>query len=240
MSNRNKTNPLFQVGIDISNRECLVIGGGNESEEKCSRLLDAGANILIIAEKLTPTLNRWVEDGVIKHRVDPFCEEDLENIVLVINTVTNNTQLTQDLYKLSSQKNILVNSFDVPAYSNFGMVALVRKGHLRLSVSSSNTSPSLSSRIRQDIDDIFSTEEFLHFSQMLAELRQNVRERIPNREKRFILLRSLVAQFEIQGEIQFPKNWQEHFDEILRCQNKNCEDLLKTCKSCPLSNETNS
>lgn len=240
MSNKSKTNPLFQVGIDISNRECLIIGGENESEEKCIRLIDAGANVLIIAEKLTPLLTRYVEVGVIKHRVDPFCEKDLENIVLVINTVTNNTQFTKDLYQLASKKNILVNSYDVPAYSNFGMVALVRKGHLRLSVSTSNTSPSLSSRIRQDMDDIFSTEEFLDFSEILAELRQNIRVRIPNREKRFILLRSLVTQFKIQGEIQFPKNWQEDFDEILRCQNKNCEDLLNICKNCPLNSETNS
>ena len=90
------------------------------------------------------------------------------------------------------------------------------------------------------MDDIFSTEEFLDFSEILAELRQNIRVRISNREKRFMLLRSLVTQFKIQGEIQFPKHWQEDFDEILRCQNKNCEDLLNICKNCPLNSETNS
>ena len=53
-----KNNPLFQVGLDVFDSECLVIGGGNESEEKCGRLLDAGANIQIIAKELTPILKK--------------------------------------------------------------------------------------------------------------------------------------------------------------------------------------
>ena len=35
-------NPLFQVGLDVLNRTCLVLGGGREAEEKTGRLLDAG------------------------------------------------------------------------------------------------------------------------------------------------------------------------------------------------------
>ncbi|MEE3233450.1 MAG: bifunctional precorrin-2 dehydrogenase/sirohydrochlorin ferrochelatase [Candidatus Latescibacterota bacterium] len=235
MSDRTKFNPLFRVGLDIYDRECLVIGGGNESEEKCNRLLDAGAKVLIIAQQLTPKLNKWAEDEIITHKTDPFCETDLENIMLVVNTISDNIQFMQDLYKLASRKNILVNSFDKPTYSNFGMVALVRKGYLRLSVSTSNTSPSLAARIRQDMDTIFSTEEFLDFSEMLAKLRQNIRKRVPNRKKRFALLRSLVQQFQIDGQIHYPNRWQERFSEILNCQQKNCEDQLKNCQSCPLS-----
>ena len=235
MHNKKIINPLFQVGLDIHDRECLIIGGGNESENKCDRLLDAGAKVQIIAQQLTPKLNRWAADKIITHKTDAFCEADLENIMLVVNTSSENTQFSQNLYKLASKKNILINSFDDPNYSNFGMVALVRKGHLRLSVSTSNTSPSLAARIRQDMDTIFSTEEFLDFSKILAKLRQNIRIRIPNRKKRFALLRSLVQQFQIEGKIHYPNCWQKRFSEILNCQQKNCEDKLKSCQSCPLS-----
>jgi precorrin-2 dehydrogenase/sirohydrochlorin ferrochelatase len=230
-----KNNPLFQVGLDVFDSECLVIGGGNESEEKCGRLLDAGANIQIIAKELTPILKKWVKNGTIRHKTNPFCEADLENIMLVLNTVSHDIQFTQELYRLASKRNILINSYDNPACSNFGMVALVRKGHLRLSISTSNTSPSLASRIREDIDTIFSTEEFINFSGMLAKLRQNIRKRVPNRKKRFTLLRSIVREFQIKGEINYPKNWQENFDGILNCQQKNCEDELNNCPNCPLS-----
>lgn len=235
MDNKKLINPLFQVGLDIYGRECLIIGGGNESEQKCDRLLDAGAKVQIIAQQLTPKLNRWVADEIIRHKTDAFCETDLENIMLIVNTLSENTQFTQNLYELASKKNILINSFDDPNYSNFGMVALVRKGHLRLSISTSNTSPSLAARIRHDLDTIFSTEEFLDFSKILAQLRQDIRKRIPNRKKRFALLRSLVQQFQIEGKIHYPNRWQERFSEILNCQHKNCEDQLKNCQSCPLS-----
>ena len=38
------------------------------------------------------------------------------------------------------------------------MVALVHPGHLRLSISTSNASPALSSRLRQDFEEIFDGE----------------------------------------------------------------------------------
>ena len=83
-----KNNPLFQVGLDVFDPECLVIGGGNESEEKCGRLLDAGAYIQIIAKELTPILKKWVKNGTIRHKTNRFCEDDMENIILSLYIIT--------------------------------------------------------------------------------------------------------------------------------------------------------
>ena len=132
-------------------RKCLVLGGGREAEEKSARLLDAGAQITLLADALTPALAARVQEGRITHKKEAFAEADLDGAFLVLNTIADDPELTRRVLELATARNLLINSYDQPEYCNFGMVALVHPGHLRLSISTSNTSPSLASLLRQDL-----------------------------------------------------------------------------------------
>ncbi len=226
-------NPLFQVGLDVMNRPCLVLGGGREAEEKSSRLLEAGARITLLADELTPQLERWAADGRILHAQRAFTEEDLTGVFLVINTHSNAPELTQRVWEAANERNILINSYDQPALCNFGMVALVAPGHLRLSISTSNTSPSLASRLRQDLETLFD-EEFAAYLDGLASARRHVRERVGERTTRFALLRALVRDFAVEGTLHYPPNWQHQVDAVLRCDLEHCGDAQARCSDCPL------
>ena len=91
--------------------------------------------------------------------------------------------LTRQVHSLARRRKILVNSFDQPLYSDFGMVALVDPGHLRVGISTSNASPSLSSRLRQDLETLFD-DEFVAYLDQLARLRSHLRSREPDPRKR--------------------------------------------------------
>ena len=186
-----KINPLFQVGLDVMDRQCLVLGGGREAEEKSARLLDAGAHIVLVADELTPALESWVGTGRITQKKGAFAESDLDGTFLVLNTIADDPELTRRVWQLASARNLLINSYDQPEYCNFGMVALVHPGHLRLSISTSNTSPSLASRLRQDLEQLFAGD-FAEYLDALAAARRRARERIADRQTRFALLRALV------------------------------------------------
>ena len=43
----------FQINLDVKDRPCLVVGGGEEAADKANRLLEAGAKVTIISPKLT-------------------------------------------------------------------------------------------------------------------------------------------------------------------------------------------
>jgi len=113
-----------------------------------------------------------------------------------------------------------------------GMVALVHPGHLRLSVSTSNASPALSSRLRQDLEEIFAGE-FAAYLDCLAEVRQRVRTKVANRETRFALLRSLVSGFRLEGTLRYPADWKQHVDALLTCEMELCGTEGR-CVDCPL------
>ena len=224
-------NPYFQVGLDVMEQPCLVIGGGREAEDKAGRLLTAGARLTVVSPSATPALVEWAGAGRLTHHPRRFAERDLAGVFLVLNTVRDGA-LTARVHELALAHKILINSYDNPAYSNFGMVALVHPGHLRLSISTSNASPALSRRLRQDLEEIFDGE-FSAYLNCLAEARQRVRERVADRETRFALLRSLVSGFRLKGTLRYPADWKRRVEALLTCELECC-GTGERCADCPV------
>lgn len=224
-------NPYFQVGLDVMEQPCLVVGGGREAEDKARRLLAAGARLTVVSPSATPALVEWAAAGRLTHHLRCFAEGDLDGVFLVLNTVRDRA-LTARVHELALARKALINSYDNPAYSNIGMAALVHPGHLRLSISTSNASPALSSRLRQDLEAIFDGE-FAAYLACLAEARQRVRAKVADRETRFALLRSLVSGFRLQGTLRYPADWQRRVEALLTCELEFC-GTGEQCADCPV------
>ena len=133
--------------------------------------------------------------------------DDLGGVHLVVNTVED-TSLAEQIYERACRDRLLINSYDQPGYSNFGMAALVHPGPLRISISTSNASPALASRLRQDLDQLFD-EEFVEYIVQLGRVRQHLRQQMTDRAPRMELLRSLVADFRLEGGLRYPEDWRE-------------------------------
>lgn len=233
-----KQNPYFQISLDVMERPCLVIGGGREAEDKTGRLLDAGAQITLVSPKLTPRLREWASDDRFAYHPRRFEPGDLHGAFLVLNTVSGHDALTRQVYDLARQQGCLINSYDSPAFSNFGMVALIHPGHLRLSISTSNASPALAGRLRQDLEQLFDAE-FVDFLDGLAQARCRVKERIPDFPTRKALLRALVRDFRLQGQLRYPPDWRARLQALLTCDLRRCHTDQR-CSDCPLNADENS
>ena len=231
-----RLNSLFQVGLDVLDRFCLIIGGGNEAENKSARLLAAGARLQVVSPKLTDQLQQWVTDATLTHQCRPFTPADLDDVFLVINTVRDDIDLCIRVFALAQQRNLLINTYDRTEFSNFGMVALVHPGHLRLSISTSNASPALASRLRQDLETLFD-EDFTSYLDMLAQARQHIRTHLSDFAQRTALLRALVDDFHIKGQLTYPANWPTKIKALLACDLQSC-GAANACSSCPLLKES--
>ncbi len=195
----------YQINLDVKDRTCLVIGGGEEAAEKAGRLLDAGAKVTIISPTLNDTLKGLAASAKILHRGRRFKSSDVEGgIWLVMNTVKSDQILSRDLYALARQKSFLLCSTDQPEYSTFTMPALVACGPLRIAVSTSGVSPALASRLRQDLEPVFD-ERFEVFLEYLDAYRTHLQSTEQNVEKRHKLLRDAVEKVRLHVKIEFPK-----------------------------------
>jgi len=195
----------FQINLDVKDRPCLVVGGGDEATEKTPKLLDAGAKVTVISPTLSDELKTLAASAKILHRGRHFKASDVDGGVwLVMNTVKDDQVLVRDLYSLARQKGFLVWSDDQPEYSTFTMPALVTRGPLRIAISTSGVSPALAKRVKEDLEPLFD-ERFEVFLEWLDAYRVHLQATEPHVEKRAQLLRDAVAKVKLHAKIEFPK-----------------------------------
>ena len=210
-------NPLFQVGLDVRGRRCLVIGGGAEAEDKSGRLVDAGARLRVVSPEATAALRDGHDRGRLELRLRTYRPSDLDEVFLVMNTVRSDRALCDEVWDACRERGILVNTYDDAARSHFGMGALVGAGPLRISISTSNASPSLSRRLRQDLEGFFG-QEFAEYLTALGRAREHVRRTVPEFAERRRILGSLVEGMRVEGAVRLPGDWREQVREILEAE----------------------
>ena len=195
----------FQINLDVKDRPCLVVGGGDEATEKTNRLLETGARVTVISPKLSDELKVLAASAKILHRGRRFKASDVEGgIWLVLNTVRTDEVLSRDLYELAKQKGFLLCSTDQPEYSTFTLPALVQRGPLRIAISTSGVSPALAKRLREDLEPLFD-ERFEVFLEWLDAYRAHLQSTEPHIDNRQQLLRDAVAKVKLHAKIEFPK-----------------------------------
>lgn len=202
-------NPGFQVSLDVKGRTCVVLGGDDEAAEKVQRVLNAGAKVTVVSPTLNDPLRKLAAAAKIIHRPRRFRETDAQGAMLVLNTLRDDPAFSKSLYDLAQKERFLLCSSDQPDASNCLMPAVVSSGHLRLAIGTSGVAPALSSRLREDLAQLFDNEQFQQFVDWLAKLREDAQETEPEAERRRELLREAVKEFKLTGRIEYPKAWME-------------------------------
>lgn len=199
-------NPGFQVSLDVKGRTCVVIGGDEEAAEKVTRLLEGGARVMVVSPTLNDTLRKLAASAKIIHRPRWLRETDVQGIVLVINTLRHDPELSRSILDLANKERFLVCSVDQPEASNCMLPALVQKGHLRVAISTSGAAPALARRVKQDLEAIFD-DRLPDFLEWLAVLRESVQQDEPDVERRRQVLREAIAGFALTGQVTYPDAW---------------------------------
>ena len=199
-------NAGFQISLDLYGRLCVVIGGEDEAAHKTGLLLDVGAKVTVVNPTLNVALRKLTAAGKVLHRGRRFRSTDTQGAFVVLNTLPDDTEFAKSLRDLSETERFLVWSIDQPELSNFMMPALVRRGALRMAISTGGASPALAGALRRNGEEIFD-EEFEKFLDWLGELRKDVRANEPSMEKRRERLKAAVEGFRLTGTVEYPDAW---------------------------------
>ncbi len=208
-----QNNPCFQVGLDVFERRCLVLGGGEEAQDKSARLVTAGAEVTVVSLEVTQAISDAADRGELiwlAREID--LNVDLQDTFLVMNTWRDEEPLNQTVYDACKQHRILLNTYDAPERSDFGMAALIDRGHLRISISSSNASPTLAGQLRRQLESAFD-DEFVEFLEELGRIRRQFRHQITDAQQRRARLRSLVDGFQLDASVRLPDGWRQRLKQ---------------------------
>ncbi|MGD2268863.1 MAG: bifunctional precorrin-2 dehydrogenase/sirohydrochlorin ferrochelatase [Desulfobacterales bacterium] len=162
----------YPVYLDIQNRNCLVVGGGSVGTRKVETLLKCGATVTVISPDVSVKLKELRDAGVIKLHQRPYRSNDLERVFLVIGA-TDDAKLNRHISTDADRLSVLCNIADRPQECNFILPAVIARGDLTISISTSGKSPALAKMLRKRLEDQFG-EEYAVFLQLMGGIRNKL------------------------------------------------------------------
>jgi len=172
----------YPVYLDLRGRRCVVVGGGDVAERKVEGLLEAGAQVTVIAPEVAPRLRVWAEAGHILHIPRRYEAGDLAGAFLVI-SATDELVVNEQVWQEATARNIPVNVVDDPARCTFIAPAIVRRGDLTVAISTGGKAPALAVRLRQRLERALG-DEYARFLELAGALRAPLAECYPDFEER--------------------------------------------------------
>jgi precorrin-2 dehydrogenase/sirohydrochlorin ferrochelatase len=179
----------YPAFIDLSGKKAVVIGGGEVGERKIRTLIDAGAEVTVVAPEITPRVREWVTAGKVHHRERDYRDGDAAGAAVVM-VATDDRPLNARIAQGLSGAACLVNVADIPGESNFIVPSLVVRGELVIAVSTGGASPALARRLREQLEREFGPEYAL-LVDILRRVRGDLKDRVSS-EGRKRILRELV------------------------------------------------
>ena len=180
----------YPVNLDIQNRKCLVVGGGEVGTRKVITLLDCGARVTVVSPDPAPRLKKLAEKGSIQLKERLYRHDDVNKMFLVIGA-TDDENLNRQISKDAERVNILCNIADRPEVCNFILPAIVRRGDLTITISTSGKSPALAKRLRLDLEAQFG-EEYADFLRLMGAIRDRLLSQAHEPEAHKALFNELI------------------------------------------------
>lgn len=193
---------LYPVNLRISERKCLVVGGGNVALRKILSLIGCSAKVTVISPEVVDAIGELAESGDITLHLRGYRPGDLAGVFLVF-AATDNQDVQAAIGREAAERNILLNSADDPNRCDFQVPAKVRRGELLVTVSTGGASPALSKLIREQLEEQFN-DDYGRVIALFAKIREIVVPgpgySVVNKKLFQELLDSDIVQFTRKGE----------------------------------------
>ena len=175
---------LYPIFLSLSGKLCSVIGGGSVALRKVRDMLEAGADITVVSEHPSQEIIELSERGHIQLKTKRFEPDDIENAFLVF-AATDDTSVNSRIAEAAKNIGALFNAVDTPELCGFFSGAVVKRGSLRIAISTAGSSPGIARQIRRELEELY-PDSYGEFIEAAGEMRKYIlsRENIsPDRQK---------------------------------------------------------
>lgn len=139
--------PLYPVNLIVAGRSCLVVGGGRVALQKVWGLLDADAEVTVVAPEIDEQIRSL---GVTCHE-RPYQPPEAAGYRLAL-AATGDPEVNQRVYDDAEAAGVWINAADDPERCSFILPARVRQGRLLVTVSTQGHSPAVAAWLRERLD----------------------------------------------------------------------------------------
>jgi precorrin-2 dehydrogenase / sirohydrochlorin ferrochelatase len=136
--------PTYPVNLLLAGRRVLVVGGGAVAAQKIRGLLDARAEVHVVARQVGEEVRAlpvtWEER--------PYRRGEVAGYRLVT-ACTDDPAVNRAVFEDGEEAGVLVNAADDPANCSCILPARVRQGRLLVTISTAGHSPAMASWLRE-------------------------------------------------------------------------------------------
>ncbi len=149
-------NNLFPIFLKLENLNTLIVGGGYVGLEKITAVLTNSpeAKIKLVAPEIKEeivSLSSDFPNVILVYKV--FEDSDLEHMDLVI-AGTSIKEVNIQVRNAAKSRKILSNIADTPDLCDFYLSSVVKKGDLKIAISTNGQSPTMAKRLREMFEEI--------------------------------------------------------------------------------------
>ncbi|NOQ76780.1 MAG: uroporphyrinogen-III C-methyltransferase [Methylococcaceae bacterium] len=166
--------PIF---VDLKDRTCLVVGGGDIAARKSGLLLKAQAEVIVVAPNVSATTQVLIDAGEVTWLNVEFAVEHLKDKLLVI-AATDNEAVNRDVHRQAKAQNILVNVADCPELCDFILPSILDRSPIVVAVSSGGKSPILARQLRARLETLI-PPTYGRLADLVGRYRRAVQDKLP-------------------------------------------------------------
>lgn len=158
MTDDSSDTPRFlPVALDLRNRKCLVVGGGNVGTRKVLTLRRAGAAVTLVSPTVTEELHDEIQSGRIHWIKDSFRLEHLQNVFLAV-AATDDKQVNATIVRLAVSHDVLICDASSAQRSQLIFGALLQHQDVTVAVFTDGQDPTRARKTRDQIANSLTTK----------------------------------------------------------------------------------
>lgn len=184
---------LFPVFIDITNKKCVVVGGGFVAERKIKTLLKYGAKVTVVSPNITEKINKLYLEGKITYLKKHYEKKDIRDAFLVVAATSSrqtNAQILRDAkFLVNVVEKISLNS--QAKNVQYTVPAIFEKANLKMAISTEF--PALSRLIKDELNHFFG-KDFASYVRYLNKIRNQVKQKINDSRHRQRIFRKIASK----------------------------------------------
>lgn len=167
------TGPLYPVGLVLTGKAVLVVGGGRVAAQKVAELVRCGADVIVVAPEVVPELRARAEQGTVRLDERPYRRGEASAYRFVV-AATDQREVNQAVHDDAEAAGVWVNAADDPERCTAVLPSRVRRGSLLVTISTEGRSPALAAWLREQIEEQLGPEHEALLD-LLAEERDRIR-----------------------------------------------------------------
>ncbi len=146
-----KNKRYFPMFVDLSDKNIVVVGGGNIATRRVKTLLQFTRNVTAVAPMMTPELVELGKTGMVNVLQRGVKHSDLTTAYMVI-AATNDHKLNDEIYRVCKEEGIYVNIADDKEKCDFYFPGIFMQDELVVGITASGLDHKKARRVRLAIE----------------------------------------------------------------------------------------